>query len=156
MIALPGTEILQRLVLALRCTDCRHGAVTPSWVPRWLGEVSSSPARHGATLVLDVLNASPWTRTVVTESDAPDLDISPATLSLSPHSLGQIILTRPRPQEPAPAVNTLIRVRGAHEYQLVWVLDHGPPDKHPTHIRIVDAPVLLHSWTDHFSGFAPQ
>lgn len=103
-----------------------------------------------------MVNASAWPRTVVTESSAPDVDIAPAALSLEPHGRGRVVVTRPRPPDSAAPTGALIRVRGAHEYQLDWVLDHGPPAKHPPRVCITDAPVLVHTWSDHFSGFAPR
>ncbi|MEJ2889218.1 hypothetical protein [Actinomycetospora aeridis] len=149
-------SVLHHLLAGVRCTHpgCRGAASTPIWVPRWLGELHTA---HGpdATLHLDVRNASAWSRTLTVESDSPRALPEVAALQLAPHSARSILVALTDADGVRDPLDALIRVRGAHEHQLRWVVRAAKGLPRRTGATIVDAPVLVHEWSDHFSASPP-
>jgi hypothetical protein len=157
LLTLPGLAPVRRVLAGWRCPACVEGRSLPTWIPRWLGEFHTDNGPD-ASLCLHVDNASAWARTVTIESDSPQVVPDTTVLEIAPHARGRcdLTLSPTGPSGDRAVVEALIRISGAHEHQLRWVAAAGKARPRRTGVTAVDAPVLVHTWSDHFSAFRPD
>jgi hypothetical protein len=130
----------------------------PCWMPRLLDDVvTRAPACRTARLTLVVTNCGPTRRTVRIQATGA-VKVDPPSVTLDAYGRQTVALSIDVPQDAADgsAIETVVRVRGCHEWVLRWTVRvrEGAADPAPS-VAIDDCPDYRHHWYDHFYCVRP-